>query len=259
MLPTDWVLLSFLQGQPTFGGLEPTYHGWGTVVSITHCRGIWPLYTGVNGWFSFFCRAVASAVIVPDQIIEPSSEPYSAKRRHSPLPDDTAKRLRMGQDSIDNGQGIVRDISTPDRPSDRRRSGQMEERKRGQRLFGALLSTLSQSSSSTAQKRRTDIEKRQQAKLKLQAEEYDEEKKLRLEALMEVRRREQKKYNKQSVRFPMWNFGIARNELINIEHRCRSVIQTYWRKPDFFTHKPSLSWFVTAFSLPATIVNWLNQ
>lgn len=81
----------------------------------------------------------------------------------------------------------------------------MEERKRGQRLFGALLSTLSQSSSSTAQKRRTDIEKRQQAKLKLQADEYDEEKKLRLEALMEVRRREQKKYNKQSVCFPNLN------------------------------------------------------
>lgn len=107
----------------------------------------------------------------------------------------------MSQDSIGNGQDVARDTSTPDRPSDRRRSGQMEERKRGQRLFGALLSTLSQSSSSTAQKRRTDIEKKQQAKLKLQAEEYDEEKKLRLEALMEVRRREQKKYNKQSVRF----------------------------------------------------------
>ena len=78
-------------------------------------------------------------------------------------------------------------------------SGQIEERKRGQRLFGALLGTLSQSSSSTAQRRRTDIEKKQQAKLKLQAEEHDEKSKQRLEALMEVRRREQKKYNKQSV------------------------------------------------------------
>lgn len=75
----------------------------------------------------------------------------------------------------------------------------MEERKRGQRLFGALLGTLSQSSSSTAQKRRTDIEKKQQAKLKLQAEEYDEKKKQRLEALMVVRRREQTKFDKQSV------------------------------------------------------------
>lgn len=109
----------------------------------------------------------------------------------------------MSQDSSLNGQDLVRDTSTPSRPPDRRRSGQMEERKRGQRLFGALLSTLSQSSSSTAQKRRTDIEKKQQAKLKLQAEEYDEEKKLRLEALVEIRRREQRKYDKQSVSFTL--------------------------------------------------------
>ena len=75
----------------------------------------------------------------------------------------------------------------------------MEERKRGQRLFGALLGTLSQSSSSTAQKRRTDIEKKQQAKLKLQADEYDEKKKQRIESLVAVRRREQKKFDEQSV------------------------------------------------------------
>ena len=78
-------------------------------------------------------------------------------------------------------------------------SGQLEERKRGKRLFGALLGTLAQSSSSTAQKRRVDIEKKQQEKLKLQAEEHDEKKKQRLNALMETRRQEQKKYDKQSV------------------------------------------------------------
>jgi len=76
----------------------------------------------------------------------------------------------------------------------------LEERKRGQRLFGALLGTLSQSSSSTAQKRRSDIEKKQQAKLNLQAEEQNEKKNQKLEALKVVRRREQKKYDKQSVR-----------------------------------------------------------
>lgn len=75
----------------------------------------------------------------------------------------------------------------------------MEERKRGQRLFGALLGTLSQSSSSTAQKRRTDIERKQQDKLREQAEELDEQKKQRLESLLVVRRNEQKKYDKQSV------------------------------------------------------------
>ena len=75
----------------------------------------------------------------------------------------------------------------------------MEERKRGQRLFGALIGTLSQSSSSTAQKRRTDIERKQQAKLKLQADEFDEKKKQQVDKLMDFRRREQRKYDKQSV------------------------------------------------------------
>lgn len=76
----------------------------------------------------------------------------------------------------------------------------MEERKRGQRLFGALLGTLSQSSSSTAQKRRTDIEKKQQAKLKVQAEEQDEKKRMKREAIDTVRKGVQKKYDRQSVR-----------------------------------------------------------
>jgi len=44
-----------------------------------------------------------------------------------------------------------------------------------------------------------DIEKKQQAKLKLQAEEYDEKKRKRFEELMVIRRREQKKFDKQSV------------------------------------------------------------
>lgn len=92
---------------------------------------------------------------------------------------------------------------------DRRKSGQLEERKRGQRLFGALLGTLSQSSSSTAQKRRTDIERKQQAKLKLQNDEFDEKKKQLLDTIMDFRRREQKKYDKQSVRFMAFKLAFA--------------------------------------------------
>lgn len=88
---------------------------------------------------------------------------------------------------------------TKDTLAERRASGQLEERKRGKRLFGALLGTLAQSSSSTAQKRRVDIEKKQREKLKLQAEEYDEQKRSQLDAMMEVKRQEQKKYNQQSV------------------------------------------------------------
>lgn len=140
--------------------------------------------------------AVASAVIFPDAIDEPHPS-AQAKRRQSNTSEGSAKRPRLTQHSpIDTSKDP---IPTQERLPERRRNGQLEERKRGQRLFGALLDTLSQSSSSTAQKRRTDIEKKQQAKLKLQAEEYDEKKKQRLDALMAIRRTEQKKFDKHSV------------------------------------------------------------
>lgn len=139
--------------------------------------------------------AVASAVILPDAIDE--AQPAQGKRRQSTTSVGSAKRPRLSQHSpIDTGKGP---IPTQQRVPERRRNGQLEERKRGQRLFGALIDTLSQSSSSTAQKRRTDIEKKQQAKLKLQAEEYDEKKKQRLDALMAIRRIEQRKFDNQSV------------------------------------------------------------
>ena len=150
---------------------------------------------------SSYNRAVASAVIVPEPVEQPPSPSRLAKRRQSSPEDGRAKRLRLSEDTNHDTQDATTISSAAiDDRSGRRRSGQIEERKRGQRLFGALLGTLSQSSSSTAQRRRTDIEKKQQAKLKLQAEEYDEKNKQRLEALMVMRRQEQKKHNKQSVR-----------------------------------------------------------
>lgn len=139
-------------------------------------------------------------MILPESNEQPHSPLDSAKRRKSSISEQSAKRPRLNHGESDHGHDVA--LSAParvDRASDRRKSGQMEDRKRGQRLFGALLGTLSQSSSSTAQKRRTDIERKQQAKLKLQADEFDEKKKQRLDAIMKVRRLEQKKYLKQSV------------------------------------------------------------
>ncbi len=147
-------------------------------------------------------RAVASAVILPEDLTEqpPSGSP-TLKRRQSSFSNERSKRARLGNGDSNDGpdSAALPPTASLDSASDRRKSGQMEERKRGQRLFGALLGTLSQSSSSTAQKRRTDIEKKQQAKLKLQAEERDEKKKQKRDALMVIRRREQVKYDKQSV------------------------------------------------------------
>ncbi|KAI4133272.1 MAG: hypothetical protein LQ338_000330 [Usnochroma carphineum] len=121
------------------------------------------------------------------------------KRRMSSFSDERSKRPKLDTQASPTNTEIPSPSTASNRLPDRKRNGQLEERKRGQRLFGALLGTLSQSSSSTAQKRRTEIERKQQAKLRLQAEEHDEQKKQRMESLMAVRRKEQKKYDKQSM------------------------------------------------------------
>lgn len=159
-------------------------------------------------------RAVASAVIVPEEALESAQPMEARKRRMFSFSEGRSKRPRLDSESGPHDIEESNPSKAPERREDRRRSGQMEERKRGQRLFGALLGTLSQSSSSTAQKRRTDIEKKQQAKLKEQAEELDEQKKQRLESLMEVRRKEQMKYDKQSVsQEHMGEVGVSKSRL----------------------------------------------
>jgi hypothetical protein len=79
------------------------------------------------------------------------------------------------------------------------RRGREDERKRGQRLFGGLLGTLSQSSNSAAQKRRADIEKRQQDKLKSQDNEYDGLKKRHKDRRDVIRRKEKPFYEREAM------------------------------------------------------------
>jgi hypothetical protein len=81
----------------------------------------------------------------------------------------------------------------------RRESDAQEERKRGRRLFGGLLNTLSQSTSNAQQKKRLEIEKRQQEKSRLQKAEDESRRAERLQKLKEVRMREQVKFDEQSV------------------------------------------------------------
>jgi hypothetical protein len=125
----------------------------------------------------------------------------STKRRQSSFSDNSSKRPRLSPEALKEQKHVEKVESVESRTSipERRKSGQLEERQRGKRLFGALLGTLAQSSSSTAHKRRLDIEKKQQEKLKQQAEDDDEKRKVRLEALLQIRRKEQEKYDKQAV------------------------------------------------------------
>lgn len=151
---------------------------------------------------------IASAVILPE-----TESPTSLKRRQSSVSEVSSKRPR-----INDGGATDQDSSAPVPPSDKpdtARSSRLgtdkaEERKRGRRLFGALLGTLSQSSSSTAQTRRTEIERKQQAKLRHQDEQQDEAQKEKLEALTRARRKEQATYAKQSVCLPSSGSAVLR-------------------------------------------------
>ncbi|KAJ5712623.1 hypothetical protein N7493_009091 [Penicillium malachiteum] len=152
---------------------------------------------------------LASAVAVPDQGNIRQSPEHPAKRRQSSVTDHDPKRRRLSSQADTSPHSQRQHPSPPKgdaapgqseekKPS---RTGRKDEdRKRGQRLFGALLGTLSQSSSSAAQKRRADIEKKQQDKLKSQADEYDGLKKKRKERRDFIRRKETPFYEREAMR-----------------------------------------------------------
>ncbi|ROT40494.1 hypothetical protein SODALDRAFT_330217 [Sodiomyces alkalinus F11] len=76
-----------------------------------------------------------------------------------------------------------------------------EEKKRGQRLFGGLLSTLSQTSStSSQQKRRREIEQRQQERAQKQKAEGERRLSERLAAVNAVRQEEQKPFEEKVMK-----------------------------------------------------------
>lgn len=144
---------------------------------------------------------------MPEQDNVRQSPELTQKRRKSSLSEFDSKRRRLSSQGEVSPQSQRRRLSSPQaathessegrpiRPS----GGREEERKRGQRLFGGLLGTLSQKPSNAAQRRRADIEKKQQDKLKSQDVKYDELKKQRKEEREEIRRREKPLYEREAV------------------------------------------------------------
>jgi hypothetical protein len=148
-------------------------------------------------------------VIVPEQENIERSLEAGLKRRQSSTTelelDTKRRRLSSQAETQETESNTAQTQISPkgeDQDSDRKRARRDEERKRGQRLFGSLLGTLSQSSTSAAQRRRADIERKQQDKLKLQDEEYGELKKKRREERLAVRKKEQKLHEKEMVSAP---------------------------------------------------------
>lgn len=80
-----------------------------------------------------------------------------------------------------------------------RKSVSHEEKKRGQRLFGGLLSALSRPASGSQQQRRLEIERRQQEKAQQRRAEDDKRRAEKLERVKRVRQIEQIKLEEQAV------------------------------------------------------------
>ncbi|KAH8589346.1 pinin/SDK/memA/ protein conserved region-domain-containing protein [Bisporella sp. PMI_857] len=158
---------------------------------------------------------IASAVIIPEPDVPISP---STKRRQSSSPDTASKRTKLSQEESADSPATIRaspqalesqrrksrqGLAEKERSNgapDRRRSSIQEEKKRGQRLFGGLLSTLSQSTPNGQQKRRLEIEKRQAEKVKQQKIEDEARKAERLTKLKAIRIEEQIKYDEESMR-----------------------------------------------------------
>ncbi|KAL2064399.1 hypothetical protein VTL71DRAFT_4893 [Oculimacula yallundae] len=152
---------------------------------------------------------IASAVVLPEA--EASIAPL--KRRQSSASDSTSKRPRLSLEASSRSPTTLRESPQPvesskpepeakvdDGAQNRRKSSIQEEKKRGQRLFGGLLSTLSQSTPNGQQKRRLEIEKRQHEKVKQQKEADEARRREKLADLKAIRRAEQIIYDEAEMR-----------------------------------------------------------
>lgn len=120
----------------------------------------------------------------------------------SPLPAQSPKEAAPENASPGKveAEELVDEKRIPD--EDRKKSSVVEEKKRGRRLFGGLLSALSQTTPVGQQKRRFEIEQRQAEKAKEQRRDDQLQKAERLAKIKQTRRDEQVKYDETSVSRP---------------------------------------------------------
>lgn len=131
---------------------------------------------------------IASAVVLPED------PPQPLKRRQSSISEDSAKRPRLDRDT--GADERTTSSTTENKPA----APVRRERGRERRLFGAVLGALSQNPTTAAQKRRSEIEKKQLAQRKQESEEGEQRKAERIAKRRVQRWKEQKRFEKQSVR-----------------------------------------------------------
>ena len=144
--------------------------------------------------------SIASAVMLPEQQ-EPeyprSASPTAGqKRRQSSVSVADPKRQRLN--SIDANANLDRRTSINGLAS-AHAVPERRERGRERRLFGAALGALSQNPATAAQRKRSEIEKRQRARRELEEQESDQRKMERDIKRRAQRQREQERFERESV------------------------------------------------------------
>ncbi|KAK6834204.1 hypothetical protein PG987_008898 [Apiospora arundinis] len=150
----------------------------------------------------------ATATATTDAKMEDSSSSTQKRKAPSPPPSDmttSSKRTRREdteQGSSRRGSTVTRSPTAPRQisPAERRLSASMEEKKRGKRLFGGLMNTLSQTTTNSQQRRRQEIERRQQEKATQQRAADTKHRDVKLGKIREVRQREQIKFEEQVMK-----------------------------------------------------------
>ncbi|KAK8046359.1 hypothetical protein PG996_014423 [Apiospora saccharicola] len=171
-------------------------------------------------------KADGDTTVTTDAKMEDSSSTQKRKAR-SPSPSEVTSQSpkRTRRDDPDAATSADRDSrrgSTATRsptvprqisPVERRLSASTEDKKRGKRLFGGLLNTLSQTTTNSQQKRRQEIERRQQEKATQQRAEDSKHREVKLAKVREVRQREQIGFEEQVYYLP-WDLTQRQEDLI---------------------------------------------
>lgn len=177
---------------------------------------------------------ISSAVAIPEQPpaqaapeepLEPSS-PSLKRRQSSPDSPDTNKRPRLDTSHLDGSQASPQSASAS--PLTNRKTSlvtPVEEKRRNQRLFSGLISTLSQTTSSKPQhKKRDEIEARQRERIRKDTEEREGERRRKRAAIDERRKLEQRRWEEEG-RELKWQRMRAMASLMKTE----TAPSLYWR------------------------------
>ncbi|KAJ4346038.1 hypothetical protein N0V95_005771 [Ascochyta clinopodiicola] len=158
--------------------------------------------------------AIASAVVLPEPDeapLPPASPSNTLKRRQSSVTEDSVKRVRT------NGDDVAEESKSA--------APKRRERGRERRLFGAVLGALSQAPTTAGQKRRSEIEKRQQAQRRQEDEEGEQRKAERLARRRVQRWKEQKHFERQAMR-------VRHDNMLHLAHfLCTKTEPRLYYKP----------------------------